>query len=234
MGFDFRKHVPKQFKKIRVPEDYNWEIHNLNAYEELKQEVALGKKTLADLQEFEHKYRESAEQREWRWRREHVLQELEQDNMKNFREFKDNPKGFIKKMLDMGRGISRWWWKVPNKSVGKGKMVQNQLTGAWHQEYKPNKSMKMKDWLNAAERGNVMLHMNPKKIPLNREPTEIEKGISNEAKKERGRKVWDWVLKETNNFGRGWKDPKYGTLDKSRPGKGGRSRGRERIVVKTK
>jgi hypothetical protein len=234
MGFDFRKHVPKQFNKIKVPENYSWEVHNLDAYEELKKEVVLGKKTLADLQEFEHKYRESAEQREWRWRREHVLQELNQDNMKNFREFKDNPKSFVKKMMDMGRAISRWWWKVPNKSVGSGKMIQNQLTGSWHQEYKPNKSMKMKDWLNAAERGNVMLHMNPNKMPLNREPTDTEKGISEEAKKERGRKVWEWVLKETNNFGRGWTDPKYGGLDKSRPGKGGRGRGRETINVRTK
>ena len=41
-------------------------------------------------------------------------------------------------------------------------------------------------------------------------------------KKERGRKVWDWVLNETNNFGRGWTDPKWGKLYKGRPGRGGR------------
>ena len=84
MGFDFRKHVPKQFNKIRVPENYNWEVHNLNAYEELKKEVALGKKTLADLQEFEHKYKESAEQREWRWRREHVFLQRWRTNVYHF------------------------------------------------------------------------------------------------------------------------------------------------------
>jgi hypothetical protein len=100
-------------------------------------------------------------------------------------------------------------------------MIQNSITGAWQQEYKPNRSMNMKAWLAAADQGKVMPHMNPKGVPLNREPTEEEKGISAEAKKTRAQKVWQWVLGETNNFGRGWNDPKWGRLDKSRPGKGG-------------
>jgi hypothetical protein len=81
----------------------------------------------------------------------------------------------------------------------------------------------MKDWLNAAEQGNVMRHMNPKGVPLNRQPTEEEKGISKEMKKKRQSKVWDWLLGETNNFGRGFDEPKWGKKYKGRPGVGGRT-----------
>ena len=64
------------------------------------------------------------------------------------------------------------------------------------------------------------------------EPTDIEKGISAEAKKERGRKVWDWVLNETNNFGRGWTDPKWGKLYKGTPGRGGMTRRPGKYTIK--
>ena len=101
-------------------------------------------------------------------------------------------------------------------------MVNHPITGAWQQEYKPNRSMNMRKWLDAANQGKVMPHMNPTGQSLDRLPTETEKGISAEAKKERGKKVWDWVLNETNNFGRGWTDPKWGKLYKGRPGRGGR------------
>ena len=102
-------------------------------------------------------------------------------------------------------------------------MVQHPITGGWQQEYRPNKSMRMKDWLAAADQGKVMPHMNPTGQSLNREPTEQEKGISEEAKKTRGKKVWEWLLNETDNFGRGWNDPKWGKLYKGRPGRGGRA-----------
>ena len=59
-------------------------------------------------------------------------------------------------------------------------------------------------------------------LPEIREPTEEEKGISAEAKKARGKKVWDWLLGETNNFGRGFDEPKWGKKYKGRPGMGGR------------
>ena len=218
-----KRDIPTEFKKIKVPEGYEWEVHNLHAYAEKKKAFEKGEITLTQLQEFEHQYRESAEQREWRWRREHIMAELEQQNAKNFRSFKENGKEFAKKMADMGRGISMWWWRKPKKGAGKGRMIQNSITGAWQQEYKPNRSMNMKAWLAAADQGKVMPHMNPKGVPLNREPTEEEKGISAEAKKTRSQKVWKWVLGETNNFGRGWNDPKWGRLDKSQPGKGGKA-----------
>ena len=204
-----------------MPDDWGWEVHNLHAYAEKKKAFKEGKITLTELQEFEFKYRESEEQREQRWKREHVLQELEVENAKNFRSFKENGKEFARKMFDMGRGISKWWYTKPKTPAGKGKMVQNPITGAWQQEYRPNKSMRMKDWLAAADQGKVMPHMNPTGQSLNREPTEQEKGISKEAKKTRGKKVWEWLLGETNNFGRGWTDPKWGKLYKGRPGRGG-------------
>ena len=205
----------------KMPDDWEWEVHNLHAYADKKKAFKEGKITLTELQEFEFKYRESEEQREQRWKREHVLQELEVENAKNFRSFKENGKEFARKMFDMGRGISKWWYTKPKTPAGKGKMVQHPITGAWQQEYRPNKSMRMKDWLAAADQGKVMPHMNPTGQSLNREPTEQEKGISEEAKKTRGKKVWEWLLGETNNFGRGWTEPKWGKLYKGRPGRGG-------------
>ncbi len=208
---------------VKMPDDWGWEIHNLNAYADKKKAFAEGKITLAELQEFENTYREKEEQREERWKREHYLQNLDIDNAKNFREFKENGKAFARKMFDIGRGISKWWYTKPKKAVpGKGKLVQNPITGQWQQEYRPNKSMKMRDWLAAADQGKVMRHMNPQGQSLDRQPTEEEKGISAEAKKTRGKQVWEWLLGETNNFGRGWHDPKWGKLYKGRPGRGGR------------
>ena len=205
----------------KMPDNWGWEVHNLVAYNNKKKQFAEGKITLLQLQEFENQYRESEEQRELRWKREHYLQEIASDNAKGFREFKENGKAFARKMFDMGRGISKWWYTKPKTPAGKGKMVQHPITGGWQQEYRPNKSMNMRAWLDAANQGKVMKHMNPTGKSLDREPTETEKGISAEAKKERGRKVGDWLLGETNNFGRGFNDPKWGRLYKGRPGRGG-------------
>ena len=176
----------------KIPDNWGWEVHNLVAYNNKKKQFAEGKITLLQLQEFENQYRESEEQRELRWKREHYLQEIASDNAKGFREFKENGKAFARKMFDMGRGISKWWYTKPKTPAGKGKMVQHPITGGWQQEYRPNKSMNMRAWLDAANQGKVMPHMNPTGKSLDREPTETEKGISAEAKKERGRKVWDW------------------------------------------
>jgi len=217
-----KKDIPTELNKFKIPEGYEWEVHNLHAYADNKKRFENGEITLTQLQEFEHQYRETAEQRELRWKRDNVMKELEVENAQNYRHFKDKPKEFLKKMADMGRAVSQWWWRRPKTPAGRGKMVQNPITGAWQQEYKPNRSMNMRAWLDAANQGKVMPHMNPKGKSLDREPTEEEKGISEEATKERKRKVWDWVLGETNNFGRGWTDPKWGKLYKGRPGRGGR------------
>jgi len=219
--------------KYKVPEGYEWEVHNLHAYADNKKRFEKGEITLLQLQEFEHQYRETEEQRALRWRREHVMRELEVENAKNFRAFKENGRAFAKKMADMGRGISRWWYTKPNKAVpGKGKLIQNPITGGWQQEYKPNRSMNMRAWLDAANAGKVMPHMNPQGKSLDREPTEQEKGISEEAKKTRAAKVWEWVLGETNNFGRGWDQPKFGRLNKGRPGQGGGITRPKRYTIK--
>ena len=216
----------------KMPDDYEWEVHNIYAHAEKKKAFREGRITLDQLQEFEHQYRESEEQRQERWKREHVMQELAIQNAKDFRSFKENGKEFARKMFDMGRGISRWWYTKPKTPAGKGKMIQSPVTGGWQQEYKPNKSMRMKDWLAAADQGKVMPHMNPTGQSLNRQPTEQEKGISEQAKKTRAKKVWDWVLGETNNFGRGWTDPKWGSLYKGRPGRGGSAPRKGKYTVK--
>ena len=206
----------------KVPENYEWEIHNLHAYADKKAALARGEITEQDLKEFEFKYRESEAQREARWRREHIMRELEIDNAKNYREFKENPKSFISKMVDMGRHVSEWRVRKPKKPAGgPGKLKQHPITGYWSQEYKPSKSMNMRAWLDAANQGKVMKHMNPQGKSLDRLPTEEEKGISDEMKRTRGKKVWQWLLKETDNFGRGWTDPKWGKLYKGEPGRGG-------------
>ncbi len=216
----------------KVPENYEWEIHNLFTYEKRKRQLAAGEITQVQFEEFCMQYRETAEQREDRWRRDHIMAELATENAKNYRSFKENGREFAKKMADMGRGISKWWYTQPKKGAGKGKMVQNKITGSWQQEYKPNTSMNMKAWLAAADQGKVMPHMNPKGLPLNRQPTEEEKGISTEMKKKRQSKVWDWLLNETDNFGRGFTDPKWGKLYKGRPGAGGRQRKAGQYTVK--
>ena len=113
----------------KMPDNWGWEVHNLHAYADKKKAFAEGKIKLEELQEFEMKYRESEQQREERWKREHVLRELAVENAKNFRDFKENGKAFARKMFDMGRGISKWWYTKPKKSVpGKGKLVQNPIT----------------------------------------------------------------------------------------------------------
>lgn len=226
------KDIPIEFKLSKVPESFEWEVHNLFTYEKRKKQLAAGEITKVEFDEFCHQFRESPEQREDRWRRNHIIAELERENASHYRQFKDKPKEFMKKMADMGRGISEWWYRRPKKGAGKGKMIQNPITGAWQQEYKPNKSMNMRAWLDAANQGKVMPHMNPLGKSLDREPTEEEKGISAEAKKARGKKVWDWLLGETNNFGRGWNDPKWGTLYKGRPGAGGRYKKPGKYTVK--
>src|SRR6056300_1505113 len=125
MGKVTNKDIPTNFSRIKVPEGYEWEVHNLHAYEEKKKKFAQGLITKAELQQFEHDYRESAEQREWRWRREHVMAELARENAKNYRDFKENPKTFAQKMNQMGKAISMWWWRRPKTPAGKGKMVQH-------------------------------------------------------------------------------------------------------------
>ena len=69
----------KNKHNTETPKDFNWEIHNLHAYAQKKKAFAEGRITLTQLQEFEHQYRESAEQRDERWRREHVLKEISEE-----------------------------------------------------------------------------------------------------------------------------------------------------------
>ena len=75
----------KNKHNTEVPENFDWEVHNTYTHEKKKKLFAEGKITLTELREFEFKYRESEDQRQERWKREHVLQELAEENAKNFR-----------------------------------------------------------------------------------------------------------------------------------------------------
>ena len=214
------KYIPAIKKGLtKVPDSFEWKLVNLTAYEELKQKVAKGEKTLLDLKEFESKYRESVDERERRWRREHYVREVQMNHLKNYAEFKENPRAFMTKMANMGKWVSQWWVKRPKKAVGEGKIIRSSLDGSYIQEYKPNKSMRMKDWLSAAEKGQVMGHLNPKGIPLNRKPTDEELEFSEKNKDARKQKVYDYLLNITKNFGRGWTPPKWGKLKTTEPGR---------------
>jgi len=227
------KYIPTIKKGLtKVPDSFEWKLVNLTAYEELKQKVAKGEKTLLDLKEFESKFRESADERERRWRREYYVKEVQMNHIKNYAEFKENPKAFMTKMANMGKWVSQWWIKRPKKAIGKGKIIRSSLDGSYRQEYKPNKSMRMKDWLSAAEKGQVMGHLNPKGIPLNRKPTDEEIEFSEKNKNARKQKVYDYLLKITENFGRGWTSPKWGRLDTSEPGKPGRPISKKSYTLK--
>jgi len=218
MGFDFRKYLPRGWK-YRMPENFGWETHHLTLYNEIKEKVAKGELPPSALQDHFENYKETDDQREWRWRRYWILNEIQEDNIKKFDQFRENPKAFLKRMADMGKAVSRWWWTRPKKMAGTlGRMIQR-LDGSWQQEYKPSKSMNMKDWLQAADNGQAF--KNSRKfsgefLRKYKAPTEDMVGKSNEAKKIRKRQEWNAILDATNNFGRGWQ-----TTDRSRPGLGG-------------
>ena len=132
-------------------------------------------------------------------------------------------------MMDKGRQllISKWWWRKPKKPVGKGKMWQSSITGQWFQEHKPDKSMSVRKWLDAANNGQAFKgkkNFNPDVLKLDK-PTEDMILKSNEAKKKRQQERWDLILQETNNFGRGWH-----TTDRSRPGLGGGAPRQHRVT----
>ena len=53
MGKVTNKDIPTQFNRIKVPEGYEWEVHNLHAYEEKKKKFAQGLISKAELEQFE-------------------------------------------------------------------------------------------------------------------------------------------------------------------------------------
>ena len=219
MGFDFKKYIPLNWK-TKMPTDYEWEVHNLVAYQEKKEAFAKGEITYDQLQAFEMKYRESQDQREFRWQQHHQNMELQKQMASDYQQWKHYGKEWLGRMLDKGRGllISKWWWRKPKKPVGKGAMHQSPITGQWHQEHKPDKSMRLRQWLDAANNGQAFKgkkDFNPEVLKL-KKPTDDMIHKSNEAKKERAKQKWNLIMDATNNFGRGFQ-----TLDRTPPGSGG-------------
>ena len=218
MGFDFKKYIPLNWK-TKMPTDYEWEVHNLVAYQEKKEAFAKGEITYDQLQAFEMKYRESQDQREFRWQQHHQNMELQKQMASDYQQWKHYGKEWLGRMLDKGRGllISKWWWRKPKKPVGKGAMHQSPITGQWHQEHKPDKSMRLRQWLDAANNGQAFKgkkDFNPEVLKL-KKPTDDMIHKSNEAKKERAKQRWNLIMDATNNFGRGFQ-----TLDRTPPGAG--------------
>ena len=219
MGFDFKKYLPINWK-TKMPTDYEWEVHNLVAYKEKKEAFAKGEITYDELHAFELQYRESQDQREFRWQQHHQNMELQKQIVSDYQQWKHYGAEWLGRMMDKGRQmlISKWWWRKPKKPAGKGKMVQNQLTGQWHQEHKPDKSMRVRAWLEAANTGNAFKGkkgFNSEVLKL-KEPTDEMKFRAQEAAREKARKKHELIMEATNNFGRGWHD-----TDRSLPGRGG-------------
>ena len=228
MAFNFKNFIPSQWK-TKMPKDWEWEIHSLHAYKDKKEAFARGEITLDQLRQWEFEHRESEEQREFRWQQHHQNLELNKQIASDYQNWKHYGAEWLGQMLDKGRQllISKWWWRKPKKPVGKGKMVQNQITGQWFQEHKPDRRMSVKQWLAAANAGEAFKgkkDFNPDTLKLNK-PTDDMILKSNEAKKKRAQEKWGLIMDATNNFGRGWQ-----TIDRSRPGLGGGSPRQVRVT----
>ena len=156
MSFNFRKYIPFNWK-TKMPKDWDWEVHNLHAYKIKKEKFAKGEISYDELHDFEMKYRESQDQREFRWQQHHQNMELQKQIVSDYQNWKHYGSEWLGRMLDKGRHllISKWWWRKPKKPVGKGKMWQSSITGQWFQEHKPDKSMSVRKWLDAANHGQA-------------------------------------------------------------------------------
>tara|TARA_A100001515_G_scaffold79528_1_gene63170 strand:+ start:830 stop:1582 length:753 start_codon:yes stop_codon:yes gene_type:complete len=228
MAFNFKNWIPSNWK-TKMPTNYEWEVHNLVAYKEKKEAFAKGEISYDELQAFEMKYRESEEQREFRWQQHNHNVELRNQIISDYQQWKTYGHKWLGQMLDKGRHLlmSKWWWTKPKKPVGKGKMWQSSITGQWFQEHKPDKSMRVRQWLQAANTGNAFKgkkNFNPDTLKLDKPtPDMIQK--SNEAKQKRAQDRWKLIMDETNNFGRGWQ-----TTDRTPPGTAG-GKGKTRQVT---
>ena len=73
-----------------MPKDYQWEHHNPLAFEEALQKEKQGH--FGALDEYYANYRESVEQREERWEKQFIRKELQISNIKDFEEYKKDPR----------------------------------------------------------------------------------------------------------------------------------------------
>lgn len=224
----FRNWIPTQWK-TKMPTNMEWEIHSLHAYKDKKEAFAKGEISYDQLKQWEYEHRESQEQREFRWQQHHQNLELNKQIASDYQNWKHYGSSWLGQMMDKGRQllISKWWWRKPKKPVGKGKMWQSSITGQWFQEHKPDKSMNVRKWLDAANHGQAFKGkkgFNPDVLKLDK-PTEDMILKSDEAKKKRQQERWELILQETNNFGKGWH-----TTDRSRPGLGGGAPRQHRVT----
>lgn len=209
--------------KYDIPDNFGWEFHNPDAAHQAREAQARGDTGAWD--NYRNEYIESQGQREERWRALWLKKEKFEKNIKDFQAFKENPDEYVRTMSKMGRFLSKFWYTVPKKTFGQGKL-QQRIDGGWRQEYKPSKSMRMQAWLQASEHGEVFTgQINQKRKPIGNAPTDEEMDIATQAASERQWKWWNKIFDVTNNFGRGDSKPRI------KPGAGG---GEDKIVLKNK
>ena len=111
MAFNFNKFLPSRWK-TKMPTNYEWEVHNLVAYKEKREKFARGEISYDELQAFEMKYRESDEQREFRWQQHNHNVELKKQISSDYQNWK-----LIKNLVET---IRRCKWNT-NLLRSKGK-----------------------------------------------------------------------------------------------------------------
>lgn len=219
-------------KDIKISEQEHERYVNELQYKQIKESLLRGdgKYTIADKIEFEKNHKINNEQLEREWFHNKYLSYLRNQSQKLYYDFKksSNQKDFVRRLIDKGLryAVSPLWWRAPKQKIGKGKWVKNEAHGGWHKQYKPTRSTRIKKWLHEADKEpeKVMPWMNKSGKSLNRELTDQEKKIAYAAKQKKKDNWWNWVLSQTNNFGRGFDDPRRG-----RPGQGGIVPGKKRL-----
>lgn len=191
--------------KYDLPQDFEWEYHNKDAEELAKAKLKGG--DLGAWDEYLSTYQESAEERERRWANIWYEKEKFQRQITDWKQFNENPDEFLKKAEKMEKHLSKWWFTIPKRVFGKGKLHRT-IVGGWWQEYKPTKTMRMKDWLEASDRGNVFnAQLNKEHKPIPKEPNSEILEKDRIAREQRTYNWWMLMFNKTNNFGKGMDAP---------------------------
>ena len=75
-------------------------------------------------------------------------------------------------------------------------MKQSSITGGWSQEYVPDKTRSVRDWLNAANHGEAFKgkkNVSPDTLKMNKPTPEMQRK-SDEAKKKRQQEKWELIF----------------------------------------
>jgi len=191
--------------KYDLSADFNWEHHNKDAEELAKKKLEQGDKSAWD--EYLSVYQESSEQRERRWADLWYEKEKFQRQLTDWKKFNENPDEFMRQAEKMEKHLSKWWFTIPKRVFGKGKLHRT-IVGGWWQEYQPSKSMRMRDWLEASNKGAVFTNkINKERVPVPETPNQEQLEKAKIAREEREYEWWKIMFDKTNNFGKGMNAP---------------------------